>query len=1493
MIPDTHPLLAEWFDGRFDKPTEIQSLAWPRIAAGANVLVTAPTGTGKTLTVFLTALNRLITGRSECGAVRVLYISPLKALNNDIRENLTKPLAELKHLFDRRGEPFPDIRAVTRSGDTPPYERQRMIKNPPEILITTPESLNLLLSSPKARGILSTIETVILDEIHAVAAGKRGTYLITAVERLTLLAGEFQRIAVSATVRPLSAVADFVGGYRRAGDTAGETYEKRPVEIIESAGSKSISLKIEYSLNDMRLGLKDTVWDQIAGELRQIIKNRSSTLVFVNSRRLAENLTHIINAGGERLAYAHHGSLSREIRHVVEKRLKAGELSAIVATASLEMGIDIGDLDQVVLIQTPFSVSQAVQRIGRSGHSVDETSVGILYPSFGMDLVRSAVMTALVMDRDVEEAKPVRAPLDVLSQVLLSMLGIARWNLSELYAFIRCASPFHDLSSASFRSVIEMLAGRYRDTRIRELNPRVFIDPVSDTARARNGSLLLIYSSGGTIPDRGYFALRVQGSQARVGELDEEFVWERKNGDTFTLGTQNWKITRIDHQKVEVVPWQGPVKIQPFWKGESAARDSHYSLKIAGFLEHWGEHLKDPGLPEELKTNHFLDEKAGRALISFLSHQIAYSGAELPHRHHILIEHSADPSTGGELMRTFIHTLWGNRVNYPLSLVLGGLCERNHLQVELMSDNDLIMVQTPGEAVLEEFPSEIGFSAAELLKSVEIDEVDDLIRQRLERGGYFGSRFRENAGRALLLPRSRAGRRTPLWVNRLKAQKLMDAVREYKDFPILVETWRTCIQDEFDLDALKMLLQEIHDGEIQISEVTTEKPSPFAEGSIWQATNTYLYGDDTPPGVSSAGTSVDENILKEIVFADDLRPELDPRLIAEFARKVSRTEPGYAPSGPEDLTEWAGERLLIPVAEWETLLDGMDRDHGLQRDDSVSAVASRCLYLTLPGGDEECVASVYGLSLLIKAFGFALADIAIRPFPGGDLSQLKGIVRALISTAERLTPETVVGQWLSYYGPVPTGLLSAVFGRAAVDQEEILLHLAEGKAAVIGRLTEGTAGEEICDAENLEKLLAFGRRERRRGFDPQPVRKLVSFLADWQRVGGGETDLKKALAPLFCYPAPAGRWEEDFLPARLVDYQTGWLDEVLRTTDLEWAGSGEERVAFCFPEDAELFMGRDEPANQRHDPGQLFPERLGKYSFWDLKEATGLGSANFTGELWKMVWSGAVRCDSFEVVRNGVLQGFKAPAAGGARKGSPVRARRRTAGLSQWKVSRPIAGNWYLSSSFLGADENGHDLVDEIELNRDRVRLLLGRYGVLFRELLAREAEPLRWGNLFRTMRLMELSGEIVGGHFFDGVPGIQFALPSALDRLKEQTAEERVFIVNASDPASLCGVDIPELKKLLPERFPSTYVVYHGDRPVVIARKRGAELEVLVPQENTDLPSYIDKLGLLIRRGFHPQKSIKVRYVNGLDVAESGYGPVLEKCGFQKGYQGYSLWAL
>ncbi|HLE83099.1 MAG TPA: DEAD/DEAH box helicase, partial [Thermoanaerobaculia bacterium] len=603
-----HPVVQEWFAEEVGTPTDVQRRAWPEIAAGRHVLVTAPTGTGKTLTAFLWALDRFLTGALETGATRVLYVSPLKALNADIRRNLDEPLARLSARFREAGLAVPGVRALVRSGDTPQGERQKMLRRPPEILITTPESLNILLTSLGGRSLLGGLETVILDEIHAVAGTKRGTHLMTAVERLVPLSGEFQRIALSATVRPLATVAEFVGGLETLpatgpGARAGEawSYRKRPVTVVRSEAEKVYDLRVRFPGSGDPSAPREedpeaSVWDRIVPELEKTIRRNRSTLVFANSRRTTEKLTRMVNAGqSEDLAYSHHGSLSREVRQVVEERLKRGELPAIVATSSLELGIDVGALDEVVLVQTPPTVASAIQRIGRAGHRVGAVSRGTLFPTHGRDFLSAAVVARAVLDREIEAVRPPEAPLDVLAQVILSMTATEAWDLEELFGTLRGMWPYRNLPRRHFDLVLEMLAGRYADSRIRELAPRVTVDRVEGTVRARPGVERLVYLSGGTIPDRGYYSLRVDtggaGEGPKIGELDEEFVWERLVGDTFTLGTQIWRVRRITHNDVFVEPGRGSAAMAPFWRADLRDREYFLAERIGRFLEAVEERL--------------------------------------------------------------------------------------------------------------------------------------------------------------------------------------------------------------------------------------------------------------------------------------------------------------------------------------------------------------------------------------------------------------------------------------------------------------------------------------------------------------------------------------------------------------------------------------------------------------------------------------------------------------------------------------------------------------------------------------------------------------------------------------------------------------------------------------------------------------------------------------------------------------------------------------
>jgi ATP-dependent Lhr-like helicase len=685
------------------------------------------------------------------------------------------------------------------------------------------------------------------------------------------LAGEFQRIALTATVRPLEAVAAWVGGY-----SLGETgYVPRTVEIAVSRAEKRYELRVRYPAGE-------DVWSAIADRIKEAVAGARSTLVFANNRRLSERMARLLNEGSERpLAYAHHGSLSREIRALVEERMKQGLLPCIVATNSLELGIDIGALDQVILVQTPFSIASTLQKIGRAGHGVGQTSHAILYASHGKDLLDAAVAARCALDGDLETTRPIEAPLDLLAQLMVSLAASGDWTAERMFAFLRTSFPYRNLPRRHFDSVLEMLAGRYEATRVRELRPRVFVDAVDGRVTAARGATLLLSLAGGTIPDRGLYALRHARSRSKIGELDEEFVWERREGEMFHLGNQSWRITRITANEVEAVPAERDAQMAPFWRADERDRGFHFADRLGAFLERADSDLESPGFAARLTGEHGLDDAGAAALIGYLRRQREATGAPLPHRHHMLIEDAGESEGGeepGEGRQIVVHAVWGGRLLRPWAYALAEAYERRHGRpLEIIASDDCLLVRLwPGDA-----PSD-------LPDLVHPDELEGLLRSRLEKTGFYAAHFRENAARALLLPRSTPRSRVPLWLNRLRSQNLLQAVSAFPEFPIALETWRECLQDEFDLPALKAMLAEVHAGTIRVREVATRESSPFAEGLMWKRTNKWMYAGDRPVG----GTGAAADLLKEIAFSAPLRPRIPRALIAEFEAKSLRLAPG-------------------------------------------------------------------------------------------------------------------------------------------------------------------------------------------------------------------------------------------------------------------------------------------------------------------------------------------------------------------------------------------------------------------------------------------------------------------------------------------------------------------------------------------------------------------------------------------------------------------------
>jgi len=1468
-----HPLVRQWFVRRIGVPTEGQRLAWPRIADREHVLLSAPTGTGKTLAAFLWSIDELVRGAWSSGAVRVLYVSPLRALNNDIRRNLVLPLAELERAFSAEGATMPRIRAATRSGDTPASERRRMLRQPPEILITTPESLNILLTSKSGVELLGDLETVILDEVHAVAGNRRGTHLITAVERLTRLSGEFQRVALSATVRPLDRIASWVGGFEIDPSVGDPTYRPRPVTTIDAGGRKEHDVSVRYlkpagGWPEPGVDGLHPVWPAVATAASERIADNRSTLIFANSRRTVERLARLVNgAEHEPLVYSHHGSLSREIREVVEERLKDGQLKGIVATNTLELGIDVGAIDEVVLVGTPPSIASSIQRVGRAGHQVGETSRAVLYPIHRRDVIDAAVTVRGLLDGDVEPIAPPEAPLDVLAQVLLSMTATEEWSVDELYGFLRASDPYRGLSRRAFDLVIEMLLGRYEGTRLPELRARLSIDRARGTIRARPGSARLIYAAGGTIPDRGYFKVRLADTRALVGELDEEFVWERSEGETITLGVQSWRIEQIGRSDVLVSPTGSRKALAPFWQAEDRAQSRWFAERLGCFLEWVDSNIGDPSIVADLERRHRLDHRAAEELVAVAESQRAATGVGLPHRHHLVLERIEADARRPDRAVTVLHTMWGGRVNRALAVALAGsIEERAGVPVETAYDDGCVALELAEP-----------LSADELLGAFGPQDVERLVRGKLQTTGLFGARFRECAGRALLLPRAGFGKRTPLWQSRQRAKELLAAVSSYGDFPILLEAWRSCLTEELDLDSLTQLIAEVADGSVAVSEAVTHSPSPFADEAIYRRINALMYEDDTPPG-RPAGPRAD--LIDEVIFSPGLRPRIPDEVIAALEAKLKRVAPGYAPRDADDLCDWVGERALVPAEEWQELLTAVCRDREIDPEDLVAGVRDRVVAVGPSSGEPWFVCCVEDLSRLRTGLGLGgqirITSLALDGSEPSDLAaaalEHTGQVGGLLSATD--SPAEVLAEWLRFYGPLTPDRARRATGIESVWFEAAIAELERDGRVVVDELSEHADGIEVCDAGNLGRLLRLARSQRP-AFQTRPADELPLFMATWQGLGAGSDreGLEEALDRLLGLPAPVGMWEEEILPARVDPYRTAWLDGLMTETDLMWFGCDQKRVTFALEAERELFVGPEHDASDddRKLRDETLPDLPGRFTTTDLlTQNSRVGSAELSERLWSLAWHGSISNDSFAVLRQGAASGFDASTvadAGRSRSRTTSRSR-----MARWRASRPLAGSWYRLAE-IPAEADALALE---ELRRDRVRALLERYGVLFRNLLARELPVMRWDELSRTLRVLELAGEVVGGRFFDGVPGLQFIAPRALRSLERGLDEDRVFWLNAADPASFSGLHVDGLE--LPRRAPTTHLVFHGRRLVLVSERRGRRLDVRCDSDEPRLADYLRFLDVLLTREANPLRTVLVEEICGEPAASSDYRRVLDR---------------
>jgi ATP-dependent Lhr-like helicase len=1407
------PAVRNWFANTFAAPTPVQAAAWPVIANGAHVLVTAPTGSGKTLTAFLWALDQFAAGRATPGRTRVLYVSPLKALNNDIRRNLLDPLGALAATGA-----VPPLRAETRSGDTAQADRQRLLRHPPEILITTPESLLLMLSTVRGRHALADVATVIVDEVHALVDNRRGTLLFTALERLAQLAGEFQRIVLSATVRPLDAVAAFAAG-------TGPDGRPRRMAIVDAAAVKAIELDVRFPADAVGIaeqGVK--LWVPLAAAFRTHIAANRATLFFVNSRRLAEKLTFQINDGEPApLAWAHHGSMARELRLAVEQRLKAGTLKGIVATSSLELGIDIGNLDEVVLIQAPPDVASTLQRIGRAGHSVGAVSRATLYPTHPEDFIEAAALARAVAARDIEPIHLLANPLDVLAQLLVAFTASEPWQLDDLYALLCRSGPYRTLSREHFDLVVEMQGGRYADNRVRELKPRLRIDRIRHRVEAERSAVMAFHSSGGVIPDRGYFQLRHADTGAAIGELDEEYVWEATTGQVFTFGTQNWQIRRITHNDVLAHPTDRPANAPPFWRSETRSRSFHFSARIGAFLEEADDALarRDrAGLMANLVEERRFEPTAAESLVLHLERQREATAMPLPHTHHVLAETVATGPGGyrtpGEMRQLVLHTFWGLRVNQPLALAMrAALRAAGQSTAEgdiefAASDNAIILL------------SREALDASYVLGLVNPENLLPLLRASLESSGFFGARFREAAGRALLLTRQRFNARLPLWVSRLQAKKLMSSVHDFADFPLLLECWRACLDDEFDLPALIGCLRGLDEGTIRLGIAHTRAPSPFAAGLAWNQINRYMYADDQPE--LGTPTALSDDLIEAAVGNAALRPKLKAETIAAFLERRQRTAPGYAPETGEEWADWIRERVLLTEAELAVPLEHPDVTR--------LCTGDRCWWV-----HRELLQGLVGSGLCAGA----TFDGPAPP------------------VADRRSAEDFALETLSFHGPLNADEIARLLPAVPADMLEESDELVRGTL-----LAADPEGTYYCDRQNYESMLRLQRARARPVIEPRPATALPAFLASWQGLGApGPDDLTDRLTLLSGYRAPVSAWLGELPAARSTTTEPSGpvpadVDRALEDAGFAWQGAGSGQIRAGDPEDLALL---DAP---RSEPpfAVLFADPDAGYGFNSLADRQSESLEQFNDVWWEAVWGGGLTADSLQPLREGIARDFRLTTAAAAVR----RAARRPAARARAPRYRDARGiGWSGYWRLLPPPEPPEDPLAELDDARERARLLLDRYGVVCREIANREGERLRWAALFRALRLMELAGEVTAGYFFTGLSGPQFATPAAVQRLEANAPGGPTFWVSALDPVAPCGLGLDWAA--LPPRRAQNHLSFLDGQLALVLENQGRRLTFTAPVPEEALTAVLAPLAWLLAR----EHRLAVETIDGAPATGSG----------------------
>jgi ATP-dependent Lhr-like helicase len=1473
MLRRFHPLVRKWFTDTLGKPSDPQRKGWPAIATGEHTLILAPTGTGKTLAAFLWELNALIkAGLKEPlgNSVHLLYISPLKALNNDIHRNLSAPLAELRRRFVDAGFEFPEIRVAVRTGDTPASARARMLRKSPHILITTPESLNIMLTSVRGRGMFSGTRAVIVDEIHAIAGTKRGAHLALTLERLEeLVSRPPQRIGLSATQRPLDEVARFLGGCNPGNDNE-PSY--RPVTVVDCGMNKQMEIAIESPVADLG-NVGGSVWPAVAPLVLRHIKDSRTTLVFVNNRAQAEKIAARLNALAEfEIAQPYHGSLSRERRFTLEERLKAGALRALVTTSSLELGIDIGSVDLVIQLQSPKRVAAALQRVGRAGHTLGVASRGIFVPTFRDDAMEIAAIVSAMRAGEVEPTRVVQNAIDVLSQVIVAAVSVDDWDFDELFKVVRRAYPYHRLTRGAYEEAVAMLSGKYPSDLAAELEPRITWDKVTGRLTGDRAARMTAVISGGTIPDRGLYTVNLP-DRTRLGELDEEFVHESRVGDVFQLGSTTWRIGAIEHDRVVVTPAPGMPARMPFWHGEYGARSLELSRRVGTLRRVLADSPEDGVLASEYSC----DAATAHSLVEYVRAQKAATGI-VPDDRNIVIEHFRDETAS---IRVVIHAAFGGRVNAPWGMALAQRAR------EALKETD-VQVQTTDDGVMLRLPDLGTVAPISALLEMTAGEASQLVMEEVGSTSLFGARFRMNAARALLLPRGNPRRRMPLWLQRLKALDLLQTVRQFPSFPILVETYRDVLQDAFDMPGLQSVLDRIEAGEIRTHVVQTERPSPFAASLQFGFVMDWIYGDDTPRAEQRAALlSLDRSLLGE-VMGEEARDDMTLDAIRQIVAERRGTAEGRQARSVDDLANLLDRAGDLSVTELQARVA---RPEDGARGDALTELLTTRRAIALPFSGAADIDWRFVLTesygRYAAAFGDAVSRVRVAPsdvkYSGRNHFEPTRLVEADVNEVvpevlrrpvitETAARREILARFLALSGPVTIADIEARYGWDSRWIESRLTEWQRTGKLVAGRFRPQATGPEWCSKRVAEMARRRALAALRKQIEAVELPVFAEMVQRWQHVDPrdnleGLSGVAAAMRQLYGLARPAIGWERDYLKSRVANYDPVWLSQLAATGELVWVAETSEartsegqsqlsRVRFFERGTGNFWLepgGDDDEvlrARLSQDSLQVldFIRSEGASFINDIEAGTGQSMQVVRRSLRELASLGIVTNDTIEAlrevirwrslpVRNAVdptrwLPADYRPSA----ERRVVQRRPNLRRLPRWKrPDKPggAIGSWSGRWALVRRAGTLGGVVSEEARALGISRQWLDRYGIVTRECWRKERPPLSWRSIYLELKKLEFRGEARRGYFVRGLSGAQFAAPAAVELLRatagEESSQSPFVVLSASDPANVynLAIDSGSRDPLSRPRGGGALLVTRGGKVAISVEGRGRRLTI------------------------------------------------------------------